>query len=166
MIIRIIKILLLFLLSISISENSKAQYYPHTDNIDYTEDFRGQYHFSPKSEWMNDINGLVYQNGMYHMIYQWGKKIRHGGYATSPDLLHWKDKGAALIPQKSFLPPEVKRNITGDEVYSGSAVVVKGETAKKITGSEKEAIIAIYTGTARGTCLAWSNDGGQRKGLS
>ena len=161
MVIRIIKIFLLILSSILISNNSKAQYYPHNDEIDYTEDFRGQYHFSPKSEWMNDINGLVYQNGLYHMIYQWGKKIRHGGYAISPDLLHWEDKGVALIPQKSFLPQEVIRNVTGDEVYSGSAVVVEGETAIKITGSEKEAIIAIYTGTARGTCLAWSNDSGQ-----
>jgi len=109
---------------------------------------------------MNDINGLVYQGGKYHMIYQWGKAIRHGGYATSSDLLHWKDEGVALIPQKSFLPVDAVRNVSGDQVYSGSAVVVSGETAKKITGSEKDAIVAIYTGTARGTCLAWSNDGG------
>jgi len=72
-----------------------AQYYPHSDEIDYLEKYRGQFHFSPKSEWMNDINGLVYQGGKYHMIYQWGKKIRHGGYATSQDLLHWKDEGVA-----------------------------------------------------------------------
>ncbi len=36
-----------------------AQYYPHHDSINYQENFRGQYHFSPRSEWMNDINGLV-----------------------------------------------------------------------------------------------------------
>lgn len=152
---------LFVILFISISNFTNAQYYPHDDNIDYKEDYRGQYHFSPKSEWMNDINGLVFQGGKYHMIYQWGKKIRHGGYATSSDLLHWEDKGVALIPQRSFLPQEANRNVTGDQVYSGSAVVVSGETAKKITGSEKEAIIAIYTGTGEGTCLAWSNDNGQ-----
>ena len=137
-----------------------GQFYPHEDYIDYLEDYRGQYHFSPRSEWMNDINGLVYQGGKYHMIYQWGDKIRHGGYATSPDLLYWKDEGVALIPQKSFLSPQAVRNVSGDQVFSGSAVVVSGETAKKITGSEKEAIIVIYTGTAAGTCLAWSNDTG------
>jgi levanase/fructan beta-fructosidase len=135
-----------------------AQFYPHEDYIDYLEDYRGQYHFSPRSEWMNDINGLVYQGGKYHMIYQWGDKIRHGGYATSPDLLHWKDEGVALIPQGSFLSPQAVRNVSGEHVFSGSAVVVSGETARKITGSEKEAIIAIYTGTNEGTCLAWSND--------
>ena len=137
-----------------------AQYYPHHDNIDYMEKYRGQYHFSPKSEWMNDINGLVYQGGKYHMIYQWGKAIRHGGYATSHDLLHWNEDGVALIPQKSFLPSDAVRNVSGDQVYSGSAVVVSGQMAKEITGSTKEAIVAIYTGTAVGTCLAWSNDNG------
>ncbi|NJK97794.1 MAG: glycoside hydrolase family 32 protein [Bacteroidales bacterium] len=137
-----------------------AQYYPHKNNTDYKEPYRGQYHFSPKSEWMNDINGLVYQGGKYHMIYQWGKEVRHGGYATSTDLLHWDDKGVALIPRKSFLPADAKRNVSGDQVYSGSAVVVSGLAAKKITGSEKEAIVAIYTGTAKGTCLAWSNGSG------
>jgi fructan beta-fructosidase len=137
-----------------------AQYYPHNDSTDYKENYRGQYHFSPQSEWMNDVNGLVYQGGKYHMIYQWGRKIRHGGYATSSDLLHWEDKGVALIPQNSFLPAEAKRNVEGDQVFSGSAVVVSGETAKKITGSENEAIIAVYTGTLKGTCLAWSNDSG------
>jgi len=138
----------------------QAQYDPHDDNIDYREDYRGQYHFSPKSEWMNDINGLVYQGGKYHMIYQWGKEIRHGGYATSPDLLHWKDEGVALIPQESFLPAEAVRNVTGKHVFSGSAVIVSGDNAMQITGSPKEAIVAIYTGTGAGTCLAWSNDGG------
>lgn len=155
------RLFLFVIIFICISNFANAQYYPHDDNIDYKEDYRGQYHFSPKSEWMNDINGLVYQGGKYHMIYQWGKKIRHGGYATSRDLLHWEDKGVALIPQKSFLPHEAKRNVTGNQVYSGSAVVVSGETAKKITESEKEAIVAIYTGTGKGTCLAWSNNNGK-----
>lgn len=138
---------------------ARAQYNPHPP--DYTENFRGQYHFSPKTGWMNDINGLVYHRGKYHMIYQWGKAIRHGGYATSTDLVHWKDKGVALIPQKSFLPPEARRNVSGEQVYSGSAVVVSGETSEKITGSVDEAIVAVYTGTGVGTCLAWSNDTGR-----
>jgi levanase/fructan beta-fructosidase len=139
----------------------RAQYDPHPQGIDYREDYRPQFHFSPKSEWMNDINALIYMDGTYHMIYQWGKKIRHGGYATSRDLLHWTDRGVALIPQKSFLPAEARRNVSGAQVYSGSGVVVSGETARTITGSPKEAMVAIYTGTEAGTCLAWSNDGGQ-----
>ncbi len=138
-----------------------GQYDPHPTGIDYTENYRGQYHFSPKTEWMNDINALIYLDGKYHMIYQWGEQIRHGGYATSPDLLHWTDHGVALIPQNSFLPAAAVRNVSGADIYSGSGVVVSGETARKITGSSKEAMVAIYTGTKVGTCLAWSNDGGQ-----
>ena len=138
-----------------------GQYDPHPKGIDYSEDYRGQYHFSPKSEWMNDINALMYLDGTYHMIYQWGERIRHGGHATSPDLLHWTDRGVALIPQKSFLPEEATRNVSGAQVYSGSGVVVSGDTAKKITGSSKQAMVAIYTGTESGTCLAWSNDSGR-----
>ncbi|GAB5516180.1 glycoside hydrolase family 32 protein [Rhodopirellula baltica] len=138
----------------------QSQYDPHPAGIDYREDYRNQFHFSPKSEWMNDINALIYADGKYHMLYQWGKAIRHGGYATSPDLLHWKDEGVALIPQESFLPAEAKRNVSGAQVYSGSGVLISGETAEKITGSTKEAMVMIYTGTKAGTCLAWSNDGG------
>ena len=115
------------------SARAFAQYDPHPEGIDYSEDYRGQYHFSPKSEWMNDINALMYLNGTYHMIYQWGESKRHGGYATSPDLLHWTDQGVALIPQESFLPAEAKRNVSGAQVYSGSGVVVSGATAEKIT---------------------------------
>jgi len=148
-----------FLFFISFCTTANAQYYPHP--VDYTENFRGQYHFSPKTEWMNDINGLVYQGGKYHMIYQWGKTIRHGGYATSTDLVHWKDEGVALIPQNSFLPRNVERNVSGKQVFSGSAVVVSGEMSERITGSKEEAIVAIYTGTGVGTCLAWSVDTGR-----
>jgi levanase/fructan beta-fructosidase len=138
-----------------------GQYDPHSKEIDYSENYRGQYHFSPKSEWMNDINALVYHDGKYHMIYQWGESIRHGGYATSQDLLHWTDQGVALIPQQSFLPKGAKRNVSGAQIYSGSGVIVSGKTARKITGSPQVAMVAIYTGTEVGTCLAWSNDGGR-----
>jgi levanase/fructan beta-fructosidase len=149
----------MFLFGIQI--NSFAQFNPHISTINYNENFRGQYHFSPKSGWMNDINGLVFQGGKFHMIYQWGESVRHGGYATSTDLLHWTDEGVALIPQKTFLPDDAVKNVSGDEVFSGSAVVVSGEISKKITGSTDEAIVAIYTGTGVGTCLAWSIDNGK-----
>lgn len=151
--------LLLVVFSLAV-KMSHAQYDPHPRGTYYNEPFRGQFHFSPKTEWMNDVNALIYLDGKYHMIYQWGKKIRHGGYATSKDLLHWKDEGVALIPQETFLPKAAARNVSGAQVYSGSGVVVSGPTAEKITGSPKEAMVAIYTGTKCGTCLAWSNDGG------
>ncbi len=151
--------LCLFLMNLNLT--LLAQFNPHDSSVKYDQNFRGQYHFSPKTGWMNDINGLVYQGGKFHMIYQWGEYLRHGGYATSTDLLHWKDEGVALIPQKSKLPAEAIRNVSGSQVFSGSAVVVSGATSKRITGTNKEAIVAIYTGTEAGTCLAWSVDSGR-----
>ena len=135
-------------------------YNPHIRATDYTENFRPQFHFSPRSGWMNDINALVYQDGVYHMLYQWGRDIRHGGYATSTDLLHWEDKGVALVPQDSNLPKDAIRNMAGKQIYSGSGVLVSGETAMKITGADKPALVTHYTGTGVGTCIAWSNDQG------
>jgi len=127
---------------------------------DYKETFRPQFHFSPARGWMNDINALVYKDGTYHMIYQWGLDVRHGGYATSTDLVHWTDRGVALIPQGSDVFPEAERNVSGFHVFSGSGIVVSGKAAKAVTGSPKEAIVAVYTGTSCGTCLAWSDDNG------
>ncbi len=54
------------------------------------------YHITPEKGWMNDPNGLVEYNGVYHVFYQadpehlinenigWGHKI-------SSDLLHWEE---------------------------------------------------------------------------
>ncbi len=152
---------LLGILLFGIQVTVYGQFNPHDSNVDYTENFRGQYHFSPKTGWMNDINGLVFQGGKYHMIYQWGEQVRHGGYATSTDLIHWKDEGIALIPLKSNLPNTAERNAACNEVFSGSAVVVSGNASQKITGTKKEATVAIYTGTGVGTCLSWSIDSGK-----
>ena len=34
----------------------------------YQEPFRPQFHFSPREKWMNDPNGLVYSEGVYHLF--------------------------------------------------------------------------------------------------
>lgn len=145
----------------NIGKAAAAPYNPHKIHSEYKEDWRPQFHFSPKNEWMNDINALIYHNGVYHMLYQWGRSKRHGGYATSKDLLHWVDQGVALVPQGTFLPAEATRNVSGEQVFSGSGVFVTGETARKITGSALPALVTHYTGTKVGTCIAWSNDEGK-----
>jgi len=62
-------------------------------NSQYQEKHRPQIHFSPTSKWMNDPNGMVYYNSVYHLFYQhypdstiWGPM--HWAHASSKDLVH------------------------------------------------------------------------------
>ena len=103
----------------------------------YQEPFRPQFHFSPEENWMNDPNGLVYNDGIYHLFYQyypedivWGPM--HWGHATSTDLIHWKHQDIALYPDELGY------------IFSGSAVVDHGNTSG--LGSEgKDPLVAIFT---------------------
>jgi fructan beta-fructosidase len=69
----------------------------------YNELHRPQLHFTPPAKWMNDANGMVFYNGIYHLFYQhypdstvWGPM--HWGHATSRDLICWEHKPIALYP--------------------------------------------------------------------
>lgn len=98
------------------------------------EQHRPQFHFSPKSNWMNDPNGMVYLNGKYHLFYQhnpnsavWGPM--HWGHATTRDFFHWEHQPIALYPDSL------------GTIFSGSAVVDVNNTA----GFGKNALVAIFT---------------------
>ena len=103
----------------------------------HNESLRPQYHFTPDSGWMNDPNGLVYNDGIYHLFYQyyphatvWGPM--HWGHAVSTDMVHWDHKPIALFPDSKGL------------VFSGSAVVDKNNTSGfGLDG--KVPLVAIYT---------------------
>src|SRR6267378_5002997 len=82
----------------------------------YHESHRPQFHFSPAHHWTNDPNGMVYNEGEYHLFYQyypdsnvWGPM--HWGHAVSKDLIHWEHLPTALYPDSLGL------------IFSGSAVV-------------------------------------------
>ncbi len=104
----------------------------------YTETFRPQFHFSPSSNWCNDPNGLVYNNGLYHLFYQhnpFGNQWGHmtWAHASSKDLLHWKHLPIA-IPEEN-----------GIMIFSGTCVVDK----KNTSGFGKDGkipMVAVYTG--------------------
>lgn len=120
----------------------------------YREKLRPQIHFSSRRGWNNDPNGLVYHEGEYHLYYQhnpygWNWGNMHWGHAVSSDLVHWKELPIALYPKAH-----------GDWAFSGSAVVDAANTAGFKSGDE-DVIVAAFTSTGRGECIAYSNDRGR-----
>lgn len=106
--------------------------------VTYEERYRPQFHFSPARNWMNDPNGLVYQEGEYHLFYQhnpfgntWGHMS--WGHAVSNDLLHWQHLPVALKEENNIM------------IFSGSAVVDHNNTTG-LGSKEKPPLVAIYTG--------------------
>lgn len=103
----------------------------------YQEPHRPQIHFSPKANWMNDPNGLVYYKGTYHMFFQyypdstvWGPN--YWGHATSKDLIHWTEWAPALAPDTLGL------------IASGSAVADFNNTSG-FGKDGKIPLVAIFT---------------------
>ena len=140
----------------------QANTFPGENEV-YKEQLRPQFHLTTKRGWNNDVNGMVYYDGEYHIFWQhnpygwrWGNMT--WGHAVSTDLLHWEELGEAIHPDHL------------GTVYSGSAVVDENNTTGFQTGSEKP-IVAVYTSAAdrniwskgglRTQSLAYSNDRGR-----
>ncbi len=130
----------------------------------HDEQYRPLIHFSPAAHWINDPNGMVYYNGVYHLFFQyhpyssvWGPM--HWGHATSTDLVHWKEQPIAIYPDSI------------GTIFSGSAVVDKNNTSG-FGKNHQPPLVAIFTqhneqGEKNGRndfqnqSLAYSNDGGK-----
>ncbi|MBY8879961.1 glycoside hydrolase family 32 protein [Actinacidiphila acidipaludis] len=118
----------------------------------YSEPFRGQFHFSSQSGWMNDPNGLVYANGEYHFFYQHNPHglawdTMHWGHATSTDLVHWTQKPIAMEP-----------GVQPGTLFSGGGVVDRDNTSGLKTDSLDP--IVVFSNTD-GVSVYYSNDNGQ-----
>lgn len=110
----------------------------NAQNESYNEPYRPQVHFSPKHNWTNDPNGLVYYHGQYHLFFQYnpfGETWGHmsWGHAVSRDLLHWRQLPVA-IPEEN-----------GIMIFTGSVVVDHSDTSG-LCKPESECLVAIYTG--------------------
>ncbi len=126
----------------------------------YNEANRPQLHFSSRRGWLNDPNGLFYNNNTWHMFYQhnpfgcqWGNM--HWGHAVSNDLIHWQENDDVLYQDNLGM------------MFSGGAVVDLNNTSGLQQGSEPP-VILFYTAsgahapvpTEYTQCMAYSTDGG------
>lgn len=101
-------------------------------------------HFTPNKGWMNDPNGLWYdeKDAKWHLYFQynpndtvWGTPL-FWGHATSDDLTNWEDQPIAIAP---------KRNDSG--AFSGSMVVDYNNTSGFFndTIDPRQRCVAIWT---------------------
>lgn len=121
----------------------------------YTDEGRPQFHFSTNVGWTNDPNGLVYHDGEWHLYFQHNPVSRGAhnmtwGHAVSKDLIHWEQLASAIFP----------RAMARGWCFSGSAVIDKANSAGFQTGKEPT-LIAVFSDTDCGECLAYSNDRGR-----
>ena len=131
----------------------------------YRETHRPRFHFSPRTNWTNDPNGLVHFAGEYHLFFQhnpdhpvWGNMT--WGHAVSPDLVHWRQLEHALHPDAL------------GTIFSGSALVDwdnRTGFGDKRTDTQQPAMLAYYTSAGAyanpprpyAQCLAYSKDRGR-----
>ncbi|OSM42717.1 glycoside hydrolase family 32 protein [Nesterenkonia sp. PF2B19] len=125
-----------------------------------TDGWRPAAHFAARDTWLNDPNGLLFHDGVYHLYFQnnphgstWGNIS--WGHATSTDLVTWHEQPVAI------------EHTDEEMVFSGSAVVDHRNTAG-FAGPGETALVAVYTSAShtpegrprQAQSLAYSLDGG------
>ena len=124
---------------------------PTPDPVNY----RPFIHYSPPQGFMNDPNGLVFMDNVYHMFYQFNPADNkmgnvHWGHAKSSDMLNWKTQ-----------PIAIESNDDG-YAFSGSAVIDMSNSSN-LFGPKDSKLVLIYTrasSTRQRQELAISKDGG------
>jgi arylsulfatase A-like enzyme/sucrose-6-phosphate hydrolase SacC (GH32 family) len=120
--------------------------FPLYDQVGYDQSLRPQFHFTSRTGWLNDPNGMVYYDGEWHMLFQHFAKgnasgAKSWGNAVSTDLMHWQQLPHAINPYAK---------IDGSDgvhaIWSGSAVVDELNALGKQTGDTKT-LFALYSAT-------------------
>ncbi|MBN2136283.1 MAG: GH32 C-terminal domain-containing protein [Sedimentisphaerales bacterium] len=151
---------LLALAGIASADLPPAQPSPPRQKL-YHETLRPQFHFTARywddyrlnppnhyQGWLNDLNGLVYNDGEYHLFAQrWWSAWLH---AISTDLIHWKE-----------LPPAFGKGGKFGGTQSGGGVVDRNNCSGLGDGTQPP-MIAFWSSTDNlSQCISYSLDKGR-----
>ena len=123
------------------------------ENYHYEQPYRPQFHFTALHGHIGDATGLFTYKGRYHLFFMFDPWQRSRGWhkawghAVSNDLLHWEQR------------PPVTDTLVDGRSGSGSGVVDWNNSSGLRTGPERPLLI-FYSDYWRGTCIKYSNDGG------
>ena len=99
--------------------------------------------------WINDVNGLIYHEGQYHLFAQrWARCWLH---LVSKDLVHWTELPPAFWDDKRF----------GTGVQSGTIVFDSQNVSGLSTDPKNPPLVAFWSGfDNRSQCISYSVDHG------
>ena len=159
--------------TVAVDNSAKATTPDISQNNQYDEQYRNQFHYSSNENWINDPNGLFYDSstGLYNLYYQYNPKGNQWGnmswgHAVSKDLINWTQEDVAIpMLQNQGWEDFTYTNTTGSlkdkgEVrYVGVPTTNWGDADGKkaifsgsivvdtnnVSGLGKDAILAFYT---------------------
>ncbi|WP_430735853.1 MucBP domain-containing protein [Pediococcus pentosaceus] len=159
--------------TVAVDNSAKATTPDISQNDQYDEQYRNQFHYSSNENWINDPNGLFYDSstGLYNLYYQYNPKGNQWGnmswgHAVSKDLINWTQEDVAIpMLQNQGWEDFTYTNTTGSlkdkgEVrYVGVPTTNWGDADGKkaifsgsivvdtnnVSGLGKDAILAFYT---------------------
>jgi sucrose-6-phosphate hydrolase SacC (GH32 family) len=127
----------------------------------HPEAFRPALHYTARNTWLNDPNGLIHHQGLYHLYYQnnpygntWGNMS--WGHATSDNLVDWTEQTVAIACDEQ------------EDIFSGS-IVFDSQNSSGLGTESAPPLVAIYTSAykeaspllgVQAQSLAYSLDGG------
>ncbi len=119
--------------ALQLISQANAEVEKHQQKVQ-SDDYRLGFHLMPPVGLLNDPNGFIQFQGVYHLFYQWNPfKTGHGakfwGHYTSKDLVNWTHEKIALAPSDWF---------DKNGCYSGSAVSDAGKIKLFYTGNVKD----------------------------
>lgn len=95
-------------IQIEASQNEDQSFQSRSVLLPEIQQYRTSYHFQPPKNWLNDPNGPMWYNGVYHLFYQYNPYGALFGdrmvwaHSVSYDLINWIHLDHALQPTEPF----------------------------------------------------------------